>query len=96
LARLAERLDLGVRLEEVNGEAGAVIIDSADRVVSVMALEIAEGSVHAIRSVVNPDKLRHLGPVANLGVLLNSGRVQPTPGDSAAAPAKTAPVDRLR
>jgi hypothetical protein len=30
----------------------------------VFSIEIAEGEVQAIRSVVNPDKLRHLGLVS--------------------------------
>jgi hypothetical protein len=35
-------------------------------VVNVFALDIADGVVQAIRCVVNPDKLRHLGPVSEL------------------------------
>lgn len=77
LARLAARLGLGIRLEQVNGEPGAVVADPAGRVTAVMALEIEEGSVRAIRSVVNPDKLRHLGPVVSLGELLDSVGDQP-------------------
>jgi RNA polymerase sigma-70 factor (ECF subfamily) len=72
LARLASRLELRLRLEQVNGEPGAVIVDPAGRVAAVMAVEIADGSVRAIRSVVNPAKLRHLGPVVNLGELMGS------------------------
>jgi len=37
-------------------------------VVSVFTLDIADGAVQAIRSVVNPDKLVHLGPVSDLGL----------------------------
>ena len=39
-----------------------------------MALEIDQGEVRAIRSIVNPDKLGHLGPLADLGALLKAGR----------------------
>jgi RNA polymerase sigma-70 factor (ECF subfamily) len=35
-----------------------------------MVLDVAEGQVQAVRSIVNPDKLRHLGPVGDLGALL--------------------------
>jgi RNA polymerase sigma-70 factor, ECF subfamily len=38
--------------------------------VSVMSFDVAEGQIQAIRSIVNPDKLRHLGPPADLGALL--------------------------
>jgi RNA polymerase sigma-70 factor (TIGR02957 family) len=50
----------------VNGQPGGVVYDSEGRVASVFALDIADGQVQAIRSVVNPDKLQHLGPVSDL------------------------------
>jgi len=53
----------------VNGQPGAVTYDAADRVVNVFALEVADGQVQAIRSVVNPDKLGHLGPVSDVARL---------------------------
>ena len=34
--------------------------------VNVLALDIADGMVQAVRCVVTPDKLRHLGPVSEL------------------------------
>ena len=39
----------------------------------MIALELEGGSVRSINSIVNPDKLRHLGPVADLGDLLAGG-----------------------
>jgi RNA polymerase sigma-70 factor (ECF subfamily) len=53
----------------INGQPGAVTYDAGGRVVNVFALEIADGQVQAIRSVVNPDKLGHLGPVSDLARL---------------------------
>jgi RNA polymerase sigma-70 factor (TIGR02957 family) len=50
----------------VNGQPGAVVYDTEGRVVSVFALDIVDGLVQAIRSVVNPDKLQHLGPTSEL------------------------------
>jgi RNA polymerase sigma-70 factor (TIGR02957 family) len=50
----------------VNGQPGAVAYDAEGRVVSVFTLDIAEGLVQAVRSVVNPDKLQHLGPTSDL------------------------------
>jgi RNA polymerase sigma-70 factor (ECF subfamily) len=49
----------------VNGQPGAVTYDTQDRVINVFALDIADGQVQALRSVVNPDKLHHLGPVSD-------------------------------
>jgi RNA polymerase sigma-70 factor (ECF subfamily) len=40
----------------------------------VWTVEIADGAVQALRSVINPDKLRHLGPVADLRALLRAER----------------------
>jgi RNA polymerase sigma-70 factor (TIGR02957 family) len=50
----------------VNGQPGAVVYDATGRVASVVALDIADGLVQAVRSVVNPDKLKHLGPTSDL------------------------------
>jgi hypothetical protein len=38
----------------------------------IAALDIADGEIKSIGSVANPDKLRHLGPVGNLGTVLRS------------------------
>jgi RNA polymerase sigma-70 factor (ECF subfamily) len=58
------------RREEVNGQPGALIFDAEGRLISVMILDVAEGQIQGVSSIVNPDKLRHLGPVADLGALL--------------------------
>ncbi|HLN71342.1 MAG TPA: RNA polymerase sigma-70 factor [Streptosporangiaceae bacterium] len=50
----------------VNGQPGAVAYDAEGRVAGVFALDIADGLVQAVRSVVNPDKLQHLGPTSDL------------------------------
>jgi RNA polymerase sigma-70 factor (TIGR02957 family) len=59
-----------MRPVEVNGGAGALALDGRQRVIGVCALEIAGGEIVAIEGIVNPDKLAHLGPTANLGALL--------------------------
>jgi RNA polymerase sigma-70 factor (TIGR02957 family) len=66
--RAAARIG-GVSLQaaEVNGQPGALLLDPEGRLVTVLAVDVADGQVQAIRSIVNPDKLRHLGPTANLG-----------------------------
>jgi hypothetical protein len=55
-----------LRLVEVNGHPGALGLDGQQRVVGVLSFDIADGQIHGIRAIVNPDKLRHLGPVADL------------------------------
>ncbi len=59
-----------IRQVVVNGEPGALLLDGEDKVLGVWALDIADGQVQGISSIVNPDKLRHLGPVADLRTLL--------------------------
>jgi RNA polymerase sigma-70 factor (TIGR02957 family) len=70
-ARLGERIGgVSWRRVQVNGQPGAMTFDSDGRLINVMALDIANGQVQGIRSIVNPDKLRHLGPVADANALL--------------------------
>ena len=58
------------RREEVNGQPGALFFDREGRLISVVILDVAEGQIQGVSSIVNPDKLQHLGPVADLRALL--------------------------
>jgi RNA polymerase sigma-70 factor (TIGR02957 family) len=58
------------RREEVNGQPGALVLDPEGRLIGVVTLDVAEGQIRSVNSVANPDKLRHLGPVADLRALL--------------------------
>jgi RNA polymerase sigma-70 factor (ECF subfamily) len=42
--------------------------------IGVLALDVAGGRITSISSVVNPDKLTHLGPLADYKSLLRSAR----------------------
>ena len=44
---------------------GAVIRDASGRVINVISLDVLDGRIQTVRSVINPDKLQHLGPVAD-------------------------------
>jgi RNA polymerase sigma-70 factor (ECF subfamily) len=65
---------LALRRTTVNGQPGAVLTTADGAIVSVMALEVADGRVQAVSSIVNPDKLRHLGPLADVAALLRGRR----------------------
>jgi Sigma-70, region 4/SnoaL-like domain len=67
--RRGRTLGTSLRLAWVNGQPGAVGYDAAGRVFTVFELEVADGVVQAIRAVVNPDKLRHIGPVSDVARL---------------------------
>jgi RNA polymerase sigma-70 factor (ECF subfamily) len=51
-----------VHYAEVNGQPGALYLDPDGRPVLVVALDIADDQVQAVRAITNPDKLRHLTP----------------------------------
>jgi len=55
----------------VNGQPGAMSFDAHGGLINVLALEVVDGRVQAVSSVVNPDKLGHLGPLADYDALLN-------------------------
>jgi RNA polymerase sigma-70 factor (TIGR02957 family) len=79
-ARVARQLTTGIRAlsrfritwrrEEVNGQPGALFFDRKGMLVAVTVLDVAEGQIQGVSSIVNPDKLRHLGPLADLDALL--------------------------
>ncbi|WP_256105306.1 RNA polymerase sigma-70 factor [Streptomyces sp. ODS05-4] len=54
-----------LEVREINGQSGAVIRDRDGRTIATMTLDVLDGQVRAVRSVANPDKLGHLGPVAD-------------------------------
>jgi RNA polymerase sigma-70 factor (ECF subfamily) len=68
---------------EVNGQPGAVFRDADGAVLGVWTLDVGGDRVQSIRSIVNPDKLGHLGRVGALRAVLERGRIRrrPAPGD---------------
>jgi RNA polymerase sigma-70 factor (ECF subfamily) len=62
--RAGRRLIPGAHLKpvDVNGQPGALLVDGQGGVIGVWSLDVAEGRIQAIRSIVNPEKLTHLGP----------------------------------
>jgi RNA polymerase sigma-70 factor (TIGR02957 family) len=74
-ARLGARLPGGsLRPVEVNGGPAALYLDAQQRLLGVVALEVAGGQVTSISVIVNPDKLTRLGPVGDFTSLLRSAR----------------------
>ena len=80
-AALAAWLKVGERaggfdatLEEVNGQPGVVVRDADGGLLAVWALGVAGDRVQSIRSVVNPEKLGHLGPVGVITEVLERAR----------------------
>jgi RNA polymerase sigma-70 factor (ECF subfamily) len=61
---------------EVNGAPGALLVDGENRLIGVWALDISGDQVEGVSSIVNPEKLAHLGPVADLAALLRATGVR--------------------
>jgi RNA polymerase sigma-70 factor (ECF subfamily) len=54
-----------VESRAVNGQPGAIFRARDGRILNTWTIDVIDGRVQAIRTVINPDKLEHLGPVAD-------------------------------
>jgi Sigma-70, region 4/SnoaL-like domain len=81
--RVVSRIpDFTLRPTEVNGAPGVMVLDGQQRLISVWSLEIVGSEIRSISSVVNPDKLAHLGVVGDFAALVGAHRPRPgTPID---------------
>ncbi len=64
--QLERTLQLGASLRPawVNGQPGVLACDADGSLIAVIAFDMIDGQVQAIRTVANPEKLRHIGPVS--------------------------------
>jgi RNA polymerase sigma-70 factor (ECF subfamily) len=69
---LAGLTGVSVRPVEVNGGPGVLYLDAQQRLLGVVALDVVDGRITRISSIVNPSKLAHLGPVGDLASLRRS------------------------
>lgn len=65
----------------VNGQPGAIFRDADGLVLNTWALDVLDGQVQAIRTVINPDKLRHVGPVADAWAVIRKAQQLRRPED---------------
>jgi RNA polymerase sigma-70 factor (ECF subfamily) len=68
------RIIAGIDLVTVNGQPGGLMRTADGLVIGVLALDIVDGRVKEIRAILNPDKLDHIGPVADVRALLRESR----------------------
>lgn len=66
-----------LREVQVNGSPGAILLDRQGRVLGVLTLGFAGGRIATVTSVVNPEKLRHVGDVGDMGALVRGVRNRP-------------------
>jgi len=78
---LLARIDARVEPREVNGQPGAILRDRDGKVAATLTLDVLGGRIQTIRSVVNPDKLGHVGPVADAWAIAREARQARRPRD---------------
>jgi RNA polymerase sigma-70 factor (ECF subfamily) len=78
---LLARIDARVEPREVNGQPGAILRDRDGNVAGTLTLDVLGGRIQTIRSVVNPDKLGHLGPVADAWAMAREVKQARRPND---------------
>ena len=74
-AQVTRTVEFGASLRAVwvNGQPGLLASDDGGALIAVIAFDVLDGQVQAIRAVANPEKLRHLGPVSRTWHLRSSG-----------------------
>jgi RNA polymerase sigma-70 factor (ECF subfamily) len=68
LASIFSRLtaiDATVRVCEINGQPGAIVHDRDGKIINTVSVDVLGGQIQTIRFMLSPDKLAHLGPVAD-------------------------------
>jgi RNA polymerase sigma-70 factor, ECF subfamily len=74
LARQLHAVQGSFQRVEVNGQPGALVLAADGSLIAVLSLDIADGQVQTFRSVLSRDKLRHLGPLADIAALIEQRR----------------------
>lgn len=78
---LLVRIDARAEPREMNGQPGAILRDRDGNVAGTVTLDVLGGRIQTIRSVANPDKLGHLGPVADAWAVAREARQARRPND---------------
>ena len=75
---LAQAREFGVRHRpaQINGQPGVVFLTGDGQITNVWEIDVARGVVQAVRSVINPEKLRHLGEVADVRAMLRERQTE--------------------
>lgn len=68
-----------VEPRQVNGQPGAILRDREGQVLSTWTLDVRDGRLQTIHTVNNPDKLSHIGPLADAWQALREATAAPPP-----------------
>lgn len=75
------RIDVVVEPHQVNGQPGAIFRDRDGKVLNTWTLDVLDGRIQTIRAVINPDKLGHVGPVADAWAVIREANQARRPTD---------------
>jgi RNA polymerase sigma-70 factor, ECF subfamily len=75
------QIEASVEERELNSQPGAIIRDRDGNVMGTMMLDVIGGQIQTIRSVANPDKLGHVGPVADAWAIAREVKQARRPSD---------------
>jgi RNA polymerase sigma-70 factor (ECF subfamily) len=64
-------IEVTIEQHELNGQPGAIFRDREGRVLNTWTVDVLDGRIQAIRTVLNPEKLGHVGPVADAWAVLH-------------------------
>ena len=70
-----------VEPHELNGQPGAIFRDRDNKVLNTWTIDVLDGRIQTIRSVINPDKLGHVGPVADAWAVIREANQARRPTD---------------
>ena len=73
-------------LAEINGQPGALALGPDGRLIAVLSIDVADGQIQTVRSVISRAKLQHLGPLADLAKLQQQRRGDQATSDEARRP----------
>ena len=75
--RVGDEWGTTLQAVRVNGQPGIRAVDADGRLLSVLGIDVADGRVQRLHSIVNPDKLAHLGPVSDLALRRGAAGAEP-------------------
>jgi RNA polymerase sigma-70 factor (ECF subfamily) len=73
-AQMGVRFGGSIQRVTVNGGPGALVLDPDGLLIGVWALDVGDGAVRGVASIVNPDKLRHIAEVGSMRAALGTLR----------------------
>jgi RNA polymerase sigma-70 factor, ECF subfamily len=72
--KIADQAGVTLHPAVVNGQPGFRSLAPDGRIINVVQVDVADGAIQRVHSILNPDKLGHLGLVSDLGLRPSGAR----------------------